>query len=533
SKIEIEPEDERTEDLPPLSETKVKISDLDLDLDFVDIIGKITAITTPRKFKRSNGSEGKVATLRLVDETGQIRVSLWGEIAEKTNELERGESIRLENASVREGRGNAPELHLNTRSRIVRNIPHTEAKDLPKVEQKLLKIEEIEPDMPVLDIAAKVRRTFPINEFSRDDGSKGRVMNVILADETGTIRASFWDDMVETGQKLSRGDLVLLENARSSMGLRDQPEIRVGKRVNVKINPEDVEIEEMKPRRVKMSELEEGLDSLEAVGRIIDVTKSREFERSDGTKGEVASLTLGDESGTAKVVLWGSKTETLDEVESGDTIRIKDAYSTAGRYGEAEIHLGKEAKVEINPEIVEDLPSLDEIEKKFSKKGRIKIADAEEGSQVKIRGTIVRVFQRRPFFNICPQCGRSLGSVESEELCEKCGEVVKPDHKLVVNTIVDDGTANIRVVAFGKLAEKLLGKTTQEVFEKISEEGELADFYEKIDLAGQKITVTGNVKRDEYFEQLELRARELDFPGAKDEAERILEKIKDRNVVST
>lgn len=525
-KIEIAPDDERVDDLPPASEAKAKIADLDSSKKYVDIVGRVTAVSAPREFERSDGSKGKVATLRIVDETGQCRVSLWGSKAEKTEKIDQGDAVRLENASVREGRQGTPELHLNWRSRIIHNPPVQETKDLPEFEKKLLKIEEIEPDMPALDLAAKVQRKFPVRDFNRDDGSSGQVMNVLLADETRTIRASFWNGMVETGKKLSTGDTILLESARSRVGLRDKPEVQVGQRTEIEVNPEGIKIEEAKPRRINMAKLEGGLDSLEIVGRVIDYSDIRDFTRSDESEGKVASLTLGDKTGTGNVTLWGSKTEILSEIDKGDVIKITDSYSVSGDYGGPEIHVGDQASIEVNPEIDEDLPPEDEIREKTSKEKRIKIEDMEEGDRVKIRGTVVRVFQRKPLFKVCPKCGRNVNEEGSEVMCEKCEEIIEPEHRVVVNMILDDGTGNIRVVAFGDLGEKLLEKSAEDIVEIFENGQDLSEFYEEVGLAGQEITLSGNVKHDDYYDQLELRARGFDFPSPKEEAERILERIK-------
>ncbi|KXB06975.1 hypothetical protein AKJ54_00875, partial [candidate division MSBL1 archaeon SCGC-AAA382K21] len=283
-KIEVDPEGERAEDLPPASDTTVKISEIDSDIELADVVGRVTAVTAPREFERSDGSKGKVASLRIADETGQTRVSLWNDQAEKTEKINPGDAIRLENASVREGWKNAPELHLNWQGRLVQNPKPKEVEDLPEFEKKILKIEEIEADMPILDVAGVVKRKFPPTEFNRDDGSSGRVMNLILADETGTIRVSFWDDMVKIAEDLSSGDIILIENARSSAGLNDRPEIRIGQRSNVNVNPENIDIEEPKPSKVDMSELEEGLDSLEVTGRVIESSEAKDFTRDDGSK---------------------------------------------------------------------------------------------------------------------------------------------------------------------------------------------------------------------------------------------------------
>lgn len=525
SEVEINPEDERVEDLPSLSDAKVKISDLNPNLEFVDIIGRVIAVTAAREFERSDKSVGKVSTLRIIDETGQCRVSLWGEKAEKAEEIEQGDAVKLENASVREGWQNTPELHIDWRGRVIKNINSRTVENLPDFEKKLLKIEEIEPDMPVLDLAAKVQRTFSVKEFERNDGSVGRVMNVNLADETGTIRASFWDEMVEIGNELTPGDVILLENARSAAGLQDRPEIRVGRRTDVEINPEDIQIEKMKPARVKMSEIEEGLDSVEILGRIVNLSEVREFTRSDESEGKVTSLTLGDETGTARVTLWGSKTDIIDELEKGDIIRITDAYSVSGNYG-PEIHASGQSNIEINPLVEEDIPSLPEIEEEVSGETRTNIEDVKENTQVKIRGTIVRIFERPPIFEVCPKCGRNINNGDSEILCEKCDETVKPEHRAVINMVVDDGTDNIRVVAFGELGEQLLGKTADEIYETLREGIDFKEVYDEINLAGKEIIISGGVKRDDYYDQLELRAKEINFPDPVKETEKILDKIK-------
>ncbi len=532
AEVEVDTTDERAEDLPPVSDTKVKISELDTSYEFVDIVGRVIAISEPREFERSDKSKGKVATVRIIDETGQCRVSLWDEKAEKTNEIEQGDAIKLENATVREGLQDTIELSITRRSRIIQNPPEEEVEQLPEFEKKLLKIEEVEPDMPVLDLAAKVQRKTSPKEFTRDDGSSGRVMNIVLGDETGTIRASFWDDMVDIGKKLSPGDIVLLENARSSTGLRDRPEIRVGQRAEVEINPEGLDVDEMEAERLRASDIEEGLDSIEIIGRVVETSEVSEFTREDGSEGKVASLTIGDETGTIRTTLWEDKTSILENLEKGDIIKITDAYSVSGDYGGPEVHVEKSGEVDLDPEVDRSIPSVDDIGRGLSDLSRTEIEKIKEDSQAKIKGTIVKVFERQPIFNVCPHCGRNLGTGDSEELCEKCEEVVEPEHRAVINMIVDDGSDNIRVVAFGELAEELLGKTAEEISNALTGGLEISDVFKDTDLEGRKIIISGNVRRDDYFDQLEIRSREIEFPNPIEETKRILERIEGEKISS-
>ncbi len=380
--------------------------------------------------------------------------------------------------------------------------------------------------MSILDLAARVQRTYPPNEFTRDDGSKSQVMSVILADETGTIRASFWGDMVEKAQQLSKGDTVLLENARSRVGLQDRPEVQVGNQTSVEINPENIDIEKKKPSMVKISELEEGMDSIETVGRIIESSEIREFTRDDGSEGRAASLTIGDDTGVIDVTLWDSKTEILEKIEEGDIIRLSDSYTVSGNYGEVEIHLSDRGEIEINPETEKEIPEIENIPKQTTTETkRLKIEEVKENAQTKICGTVVRVFQRQPLFKVCPKCNQNIRSDDSEVLCEKCGEIIEPEPRAVMNMIVDDGTENIRIVVFGDLVEKLIGKSAEEISEELENGKDLEDFYDDLDLEGKEIIISGRVKRDDYYDQLEIRARDIDIPDPEEEAEQILERI--------
>ncbi|MCX9076313.1 MAG: hypothetical protein OIN88_16960 [Candidatus Methanoperedens sp.] len=57
-----------------------------------------------------------------------------------------------------------------------------------------VKIKDMTPDQGNVVFIAKVLSLGEIREFSRDNDTIGRVVNLSLADETGTIRASLWDE---------------------------------------------------------------------------------------------------------------------------------------------------------------------------------------------------------------------------------------------------------------------------------------------------------------------------------------------------
>ena len=81
-------------------------------------------------------------------------------------------------------------------------------------------------------------------------------------------------------------------------------------------------------------------------GKVIDKTEPKAFDRADGEKGWVASLLLGDETGTTRVVLWDEKAGAAPDVATGEVLEIigrhpgkstKEIYALALRKATCEI----------------------------------------------------------------------------------------------------------------------------------------------------------------------------------------------------
>lgn len=70
-----------------------------------------------------------------------------------------------------------------------------------------LKIASIIPGMQNLDIVGRIIRIAGIREFSTER-AKGKVMNIIIADDTGSVRASFWNDEIDKVKDFTIGDAV-------------------------------------------------------------------------------------------------------------------------------------------------------------------------------------------------------------------------------------------------------------------------------------------------------------------------------------
>ena len=84
----------------------------------IDIAGVVRSADPKRTFDRDDGSEGQVRNIRVTDETGDIRVALWGEKADR--DLDPGDEVFLADVEIQEGWQDDIEASAGFRSTIVK-----------------------------------------------------------------------------------------------------------------------------------------------------------------------------------------------------------------------------------------------------------------------------------------------------------------------------------------------------------------------------------------------------------------------------
>lgn len=103
-----------------------------------------------------------------------------------------------------------------------------------------LKIENIVPEMRKVHLKARVVDISDVNTFERDDDEEdGKVQNLVLGDETGTIRVTLWDEQTEIAEKIDEDDVIEISGAYSVEDNQGNAELRLGDEVQVKMADED------------------------------------------------------------------------------------------------------------------------------------------------------------------------------------------------------------------------------------------------------------------------------------------------------
>tara|TARA_A100001037_G_scaffold288499_1_gene299194 strand:+ start:3044 stop:4171 length:1128 start_codon:yes stop_codon:yes gene_type:complete len=187
---------------------------------------------------------------------------------------------------------------------------------------------------------AKVISMGEIHEFDREgEEEKGNVLNVELADETGRIKAAFWNEYAKAIQE----DLIVGQVLRVQ-GFAREREGEVEVSVNRCMIDEDTEIGVKITEECKIGDLISGASNVKVVGRVLSVESERTFSRSDGSEGKVASVNISDETGRIRLVLWDKQTQVIESIFQGKSIEVTKGYIRK-RESQLELHVGKGGSV--------------------------------------------------------------------------------------------------------------------------------------------------------------------------------------------
>ncbi|MDF1556766.1 MAG: OB-fold nucleic acid binding domain-containing protein [ANME-2 cluster archaeon] len=280
-----------------------------------------------------------------------------------------------------------------------------------------IKIGEVTSESSNVSVVGKIITCSDVRTFSRDDGSTGNVANLTLADDTGSIRVVLWDaaaDLVKVG------DIVFGDSIQVSGYVkegRNGLEISVGRGGSVDkvaLN-EDIQVR-TEPYRI--DEIKAGMGNVYLLGKVLEISDIRTFQRKDGDTGSVRNVTLGDTTGKIRITLWGDKVSTIDEIKQGDIVEITGGYAKENTYNnQVEINLGNNSSFQKSSKRVE-------FREQFTP-----IADIVPNQQYSVEGHIT-------------------GLDELKEFKRKDGSAAQ-----VLNIHISDDSGRIRATLWGEQAD--------------------------------------------------------------------------------
>ena len=207
----------------------------------------------------------------------------------------------------------------------------------------LTKLSEIKAKS-AFNVAGRVRSVQMPKEFARKDGGSGKLASVTIADNSGEARLVLWDGHADIAGRVNKGDVILVRNGYGKSGLSGTVEVNAGSLSSVVVNPKiKADLPEAKEVIHKIAALGKNVNSVDLLCRVKAYYPATEFKRSDGSEGLRASFIAEDDTGTARVVLWGDAAKL--PIERGDYVKIENAYTKEGLSQETEVHVGGKSSI--------------------------------------------------------------------------------------------------------------------------------------------------------------------------------------------
>ena len=507
-------------DLPEFKKEILKLDQAKTDQENVNIIGVITKIYDTITFEKNDGSTGQVRSIEVTDDTDSIRVTLWNK--ETEIQMNKGDVIKIEGANVEFDDYSGDRYRLNTgwNASIIINpdIDDDLRQKLADVgNTSIVKINDVldinQDEGREVDVLGRILAIADIRQFQRVDGTDGQVRSIDLADETGVIRTSLWDEKTEIPQKL--GDAIKIENARTRLG-QNTMELSVGRSSRI-TTPSDEEIESLPSyQQLEMdryndrtiSQLEENEQNVKLRVRVTNVNEVNTFTRNDGRDGRVRAIYVADETGEIQVSLWDDDTDI--DFTSGAALIIENPSITL-QQNHLRLSISNSSTLrKARPDEAEAMLSLREIENKLYVEKYIEDIE-EEDSHIRVRGTIEQINGDKILYAMCPNCNKRITQSEEGYICDICGEKIEePNYLMIISCVLQDDTGTVTATFFRKQAEELIGATTDEVIEIFEQTGDETSMSSRIeDLVGHEVTVIADSNYNEYDEDIRLNVRQI------------------------
>ena len=508
-------------DIPEYEENIIKIGNAQ-EINDVTLIGIVTKIQDTIQFDRQDGTKGFVKSIEITDDTGSIRVTLWGD--DTKLKVTKGDILKVMGGNIEYDdyatSGYRVNTNWNTELRVNPEGNEDLAEGLNEIASKLgpitiREVQDHEDDGEEVDIIGRLITLNDSHSFQRDDGSTGFVRSGDIADSTGKVRISFWDEKAEASYGI--GKAYQIENARTRLGMYEV-ELNVGKTTRVieltdaesSDLPSFEELEEQIYETKKIFDIEEDDMNIKVVARILEIEDTREFERQDGTKGLVRNMTIGDDSGFIAVTLWDDKTNLPYDIN--EAIKIQNPrVNYNDMSNRVELSIGNSTNI-LQPSYNEltSLPDIEELQNILYTSKDIASLELEDRS-VKVSGTFSDPYIEKILMPKCPICNRTLEH-EDEEECPHCGNYIdKPKYLLMLPGKLTDETGEIQVTFFNELVEQLFDMKHDDIVALYEEsEGDIGFLETKaMDIDGRTLELLVDVTYNNYDEEIRLRPKKI------------------------
>jgi replication factor A1 len=518
--------DVKSENKDILTDIELNISDITPNMKNLSLVGRIKEIYKISSFTGKDGETGYVGSFLLHDNTGDIRIVLWNEDVNifKDSNFEKNELVKILNGYVKQSKYRGLEIHIGRLGKIILSPEDIDYHKYPKILNEFTQIKDISLSSSSISLEAKILQKYPIKEFSKKDGGKGKVGSIIVIDSTGSIRVTFWNDNTEMLNEINVGDYISILNVYPRENRLNTSKIDLHSNRNTKIvkKDENLNLNADVVKNVKLLQKKENLVSFKGIISSIDDIKTVTLK--SGEEISLLNFEVNDETDGIRITLWREKAIKYSKMlKVGTGVLLKNVLI---RYNDFS---GRKEASSINDSTIEiidlKIPKFKKIErstiqdsKGFSRNYTL-ISDINSSGFVEIKGFIAKEINRIFFYEACSKCLRKVDNCS----CEKKGET---NHRMILGLMIDDETGVIRASFIGESAEKLISAKASNIV-KIKDTPDYKKLIEKIseNLIGKDLILKGRAKYSEFSNSYELNVSDFQFLDINEELEREINEI--------
>ncbi len=204
-------------------------------------------------------------------------------------------------------------------------------------------IADMFPGMKNVTATGKLTRKYELRTFDKN-GRQGKVASFMLADSTGQIRVTLWNDQTDTFDSLNEGDTLRIRNAWVKEN-RGYKELHLNTDSKLEQNPAGVAVGDIKTRgydgpvkeRKQVKELAGDEQNVELLGTIVQLYDPRFFDVdpdtgkrvTDGHEGAkqtnyVMNAILDDGTGNIRTTFWKQQAQRLLKKTDEEMLQYQD-----------------------------------------------------------------------------------------------------------------------------------------------------------------------------------------------------------------
>lgn len=515
---------EESKDL--LNDIEINIADITQNMKNITLFGRIKETYNVNSFNRTDGGVGYVGSFLLHDNTGDIKVVLWDDHVKifQDNNFGKNELVKIINGNAKKGKYNNVELHIGRFGKIILSPDDVDYNKYPKIKEELINISNINLNLRSVSLEGKVVLSTPLKEFTRKDGTLGKVRSLTLLDPSGSIRITFWNEDITKLNDINIGDVISITSLNPRLSNLDSKTIDLiaSRNSMIKKQSKEIQLEIDILDNVSMLQDQRGIVSFKGI--IISIDDLKTITLKSGENVSLLGFVASDDTDWIKVTIWREKAEEFsNKLSVGQGLLLKNVLVRYNNFSSRnEITLISESILESIELEIKDLKSIESAEKHFETKftgNYVKIGSINAPGIVELKGFIAKELSNITIYEACTNCFKKV------ENCT-CDKRENTEFRMIINLIIDDGSDTIRTTFIGEKAEKLIGLSTDKILQ-IKETNDFEKFLEKksSEFLGKDIIIRGRVKFSDFSNSFEISAFDFKDLNIEEELERVIKEI--------